>query len=240
MAAATKPRNHYKNQILASLPNSEIGRLAPHLSPVTFKNGMTLVNPGAEIAYAYFMETGMASLVITMADGNTVETGITGKEGLVGLAVLLGANSTPTRTFIQIPGTGFRIKAQRLIDAYERPGILRGRVNRYFQALLGQTAQTAACNRLHDIGARLARWLLMCHDRMESETFTITQESLGNMLGTPRTTLTLAAGQLHKADLIEYSRGKIHIRNRQGLEMAACECYQAMRNEFERLGIFAR
>jgi CRP-like cAMP-binding protein len=233
----TISHNRYKNHLLASLPAAEIAQLAPHLSPVTLDNGMSLLNSGEDIVYAYFLETGLASVVVTMADGETVEAGIIGNEGVVGFSVLLGIKSLPTRTFMQIPGAGFRIKAQRLIEAYERPGTLRKKANRYFQAHLGQTAQTAACNRLHDIGERLARWLLMCHDRMESETFTITQESLGNMLGTPRTTLTLAAGQLHKADLIEYSRGKIHIRDRKGLEKAACECYQAIRNEFERLGI---
>ena len=220
----------YKNRILASLPKAEISQLAPHLSPVTLDIGMGLLYPGEEIVYAYFLETGLASVVITMVNGETVETGITGNEGLVGFSVLLGIKSLPTRTFIQIPGTGFRIKAQRLVDAYGRRGTLRKQANLFAQAHLGQTAQIAACNRLHDIGERLARWLLMCHDRMESETFTITQEALGNMLGTPRTTLTLAAGQLQRSGLIEYSRGKIHIRDRKGLEAAACECYQVMRN----------
>jgi CRP-like cAMP-binding protein len=236
MPAATESRTH-KNRILASLPKVEIGRLAPYLSPLTFEIGKTLVEPGEEITHAYFLESGMASVVVAMADGNTVETGITGNDGVVGIPILLGTKSMPTRTFIQIAGSGYRIAARRLAEAYEKPGMLRKQINRYFQAHLAQTAQTAACNRLHDIEERLARWLLICHDRMESDTFSLTHEFLGHMLGTPRTTVTLAAGQLHKAELVDYSRGKVRIRNRQGLENAACECYRTVRDEFERLGI---
>ena len=237
MAAAVHFRNSYKNRILASLPKAEIARLAPHLSPLPLPAGKTLLNPGEETTYAYFLESGMASVVVAMANGNMVETGITGNEGVVGLPVLLGTKSMPTRTFMQIPGEGYRIKAQRLSEEFERPGKLRKQINIYFQAHLVQTAQTAACNRLHDIAERLARWLLICHDRMESDEFTITHEFLGHMLGTPRSTVTLAAGILHKAKLLDYSRGRIHIRDRQGLEKAACECYRTIRNEFERLGI---
>ena len=234
---ATNSRNPYKNRILASLPKAEIGRLAPYLSPLTLPVSEILVEPGEEITHAYFLESGLASVVISMADGNTVETGIIGNDGVVGISVLLGTKSMPTRTFIQIAGSGYRIAARRLAEAYEKPGMLRKLINRYVHAHLAQTAQTAACNRLHDIAERLARWLLICHDSMESDTFAITHEFLGHMLGTPRTTVTLAAGQLHKAELVDYSRGKVWIRNRRGLENAACECYMTIRDEFERLGI---
>jgi len=237
MAATDHSNNSYKNRILASLPKAEIARLAPHLSKLPLPSGTTLLNPGEEIVYAYFLESGLASVVVAMENGNTVETGITGNEGIVGFPVLLGTKSMPTRTFMQIPGDGYRIKAQHLSDEFERPGKLRKQINTYFQAHLVQTAQTAACNRLHDIAERLARWLLICHDRMESDEFTITHEFLGHMLGTPRSTVTLAAGILQKADLVHYSRGRIHILNRKGLEKAACECYQTTRNEFDRLGI---
>jgi CRP-like cAMP-binding protein len=237
MPAAISSNNKYKNRILASLPKAEIARLAPHLSPLTLEIGTTLLGPDEHITHAYFLESGLASVVVAMADGNTVETGITGNDGVVGIPVLLGTKSMPTRTFIQIAGAGYRIPAQRLFEAYEKPGMLRKQINRYFQAHLAQTAQTAACNRLHDIQERLARWLLICHDRMESDTFHLTHEFLGHMLGTPRTTVTLAAGLLHKAGLVDYSRGKVHIKNRKGLEEAACECYKTIRDEFERLGI---
>lgn len=236
MPAATASGNHYKNRILASLPKAEIGRLAPYLSSLTFEVGHTLLGPGENITHAYFLEAGLASVVIAMGDGTTVEAGIVGNEGVVGIPALLGTKSMPSHTYIQIAGAGYRVPAQRLREEFARPYTLRKQINHFLQAHLVQTAQTAACNRLHDIAPRLARWLLMCHDRMESETFTITQESLGNMLGTPRTTLTLAAGQLQKADLIDYSRGRINIRNRKGLEMASCECYTTIRQEFDRLG----
>ena len=237
MAAVAELRYTYKNWILASLPKAEIARLSPHLSPLPMPAGKTLLGPGEEIAYGYFLETGLASVVVAMADGNTVETGIVGNEGLVGFPVLLGTKSMPTRTFMQIPGSGFKIKAQRLSEEYEKQGVLRKLINRYFQAHLVQTGQTAACNRLHDIAERLARWLLMCHDRMEEDTFTITHEFLGHMLGTPRSTVTLAAGILHKDGLVNYLRGKVRIQDRKGLEKKACECYQTIRNEFDRLGI---
>jgi len=237
MASAAEPRYAYKNKILAALTKAEIARLSAHLSPLPMPAGKTLLAPGEEIAYAYFLEAGLASVVVAMADGNTVETGIIGNEGMIGIPVLLGTRSMPTRTFMQIAGSGFKIKAQRLSDEYEKQGTLRKLVNRYFQAHLVQTGQTAACNRLHDIAERLARWLLMCHDRMEGDIFTITHEFLGHMLGTPRSTVSLAAGILQKDALVNYSRGKVRILDRKGLEKKACECYRTIRNEFDRLGI---
>jgi CRP-like cAMP-binding protein len=212
-------------------------RLAPHLLPLDLPSGKTLLDPGQEITYAYFLETGLASVVVAMANGNMVETGITGNDGVVGFSLLLGTRALPTRTFMQIAGKGFKIKAQHLVDEFEKSGTLHKKINRYVQANLVLTGQTAACNRLHDIAERLARWLLMCHDRMESDTFSITHEFLGHMLGTPRSTVTLAAGILLKAGLIDYSRGKVTIKDRKGLEKMACECYQTIRKEFDRLGI---
>jgi CRP-like cAMP-binding protein len=237
MPAAIESWSMYKNRILASLQRAEITRLAPHLMPLDLPAGKTLLDPGQEITHAYFLETGLASVVVAMSNGTMVETGITGNDGLVGFPVLLGTKTIPTRTFMQIAGKGFNIKAHHLVDEFERSGTLQKRINRYFQANLVLTGQTAACNRLHDIAERLARWLLMCHDRMDSDTFSITHEFLGHMLGTPRSTVTLAAGILHKSGLIEYSRGKVTVRDRKGLEKAACECYQTIRKEFDRLGI---
>lgn len=206
------------------------------MSPVDLPAGKTLLDPGEEITHAYFLETGLASVVVAMADGTMVETGITGNDGLVGFPVLLGTKTMPTRTFMQIPGAGYKIKANHLIEEFERVGTLHKMIQRYFQAHLVLTGQTAACNRLHDIAERLARWLLMCHDRMEADTFAITHEFLGHMLGTPRSTVTLAAGILNKSGLIAYSRGKVFVKDRKGLEEAACECYQTIRKEFDRLG----
>lgn len=194
------------------------------------------MEPGQEITHGYFLETGLASVVVEMANGNMVETGITGNDGLVGFPVLLGTKITPTRTFMQISGKGFKIKVHRLVEEFERAGTLHTKISRYLQAHLVQTAQTAACNRLHDIAERLARWLLMCHDRMEADNFSITHEFLGHMLGTPRSTVTLAAGILQKAGLVDYSRGKIHVRDREGLKKVSCECYSTISKEFDRLG----
>lgn len=235
MSSVIPPRLSYKNGILASLSKAELSRLTPHLVPVELGLGETLQEPNEEITHAYFLESGVASVVAVMANGATVETGTTGKEGIIGFSLLLGSNRMPRRTFMQVPGRGYKIKASRLKEELANPGTLKARVSCYVMAYLQQTGQIAACNRLHDIAERLARWLLMCHDRMESDNFPMTHEFLGEMLGTPRSTVTLAAGILQK-DGLEYSRGKIHIRDRQGLEKAACECYQTIRKEFERLG----
>jgi CRP-like cAMP-binding protein len=236
MSSAVELRSSYKNAILASLPRAEIARLAPHLTPVELAVSVILQEAEQEITHGYFLESGLAAMVVEMANGNTVETAITGREGLVGLPILLGTTSMPSRAFIQIKGAGYKIKARQLREQVENCGTLHNRTHCYIQAHLMQTVQTAACNRLHDIAERLARWLLMCHDRMESDNFSITHEFLGHLLGTPRSTVTLAAGILQKAGLVDYSRGKIHIRDRQGLEEVSCECYSTITKECDRLG----
>jgi CRP-like cAMP-binding protein len=232
--APTKQK--YKNRVLAALPKAEIDRLAPHLSPVTLKLREELLDGKSK--YAYFLEEGLASVVLTLADGMTVEVGVIGIDGVVGLPVLLGAERMPGETFIQVAASGFRIEAQLLKEEFERPGKLRNHIQKYILANLAQSAQNAACNRLHTIGERLARWVLTCHDRVQSDRMPLTHEFLAQMLGAPRTTVTLAAGILHQAGLIDYSRGHVTIKNRSGLEEAACECYGVVRKEFDRLGLF--
>jgi CRP-like cAMP-binding protein len=229
-------RQHYKNRVLASLPKAEIDRLKPHLSPVTLRLRAQLLD-GRAPSYAYFLEEGLASVVLTLADKITVEVGVIGIDGVVGLPVLLGADRIPGETFIQVEASGFRINAKRLKEEFERPGELRRHLHKYVLASLVQSAQNTACNRLHPIGERLAKWLLTCHDRVQSDHMPLTHEFLAQMLGAPRTTVTLAAGMLHKAGLIDYSRGHVTIKNRSGLEEAACECYRVVRKEFERLGL---
>jgi CRP-like cAMP-binding protein len=225
----------YKNRVLAALPKAEISRLAPHLSPVNLKQEQTLLD--GKTKYAYFLEVGIASVVATVADGTTVEIGVIGLDGVVGIPVLLGAGSAPGRTFIQIAGSGFRIESAVLKEEFERPSELRKHLQKYVQAFLVQTSQTAVCNRLHSIEERLSRWLLTCRDRMESDRLHLTHDFLGQMLGAPRTTVTLAAGLLHRAELIDYSRGVVTVRNRKGMEEITCECYHTVRNEFRRLGL---
>lgn len=225
----------YRNRVLASLPKAEINRLKPHLSPITLTQEETLLDGKAD--YAYFLEQGIASVVVTVKEGNTVEVGIIGIDGVVGLPILLGSGPTPGRTFVQIAGSGFRIKADILKAEFERPGELRRHVQRYMLGFMAQSAQTAACNRLHNIEERLARWLLSCRDRVESDELRLTHDFLGQMLGAPRTTVTLAAGLLHRAGLIDYARGTVIIKNRPGLEETACECYRIVRDEFKRLSL---
>ncbi len=225
----------YKNRILAALPKSEIDRLAPHLSPVDLKLRAQLLDGKAD--HAYFLEEGLASVVLTLASGATVEVGVIGIDGVVGLPVLLGAEHMPGETYIQVPASGFRIEAHLLKSEFERNGKLRSHLQKYVLANLIQSAQNAACNRLHTISERLARWILTCHDRVQSDHMPLTHEFLSQMLGAPRTTVTLAAGMLHQAGLIDYSRGDVTIRNRQKLEDATCECYRTVREEFSRLGL---
>ena len=229
------PTVHYKNRILAVLPKAEIDRLRPHLSPVTLKLRTELLDGHSD--HAYFLEAGLASVVLTLADGATVEVGVIGVEGVVGLPILLGADNMPGRTFIQVEGSGFRIDARLLKSEFERDGQLRSHLQKYLLANLVQSAQNAACNRLHPINERLARWILTCHDRVQSDHMPLTHEFLGQMLGAPRTTVTLAAGMLHQAGLIDYSRGHVTIKDRPGLEHVACECYRTVRDEFHRLGL---
>jgi CRP-like cAMP-binding protein len=225
----------YRNRVLAALPKTEISRLRPYLSPIALKQEDTLLDGTAP--YAYFLEDGIASVVVTLKNGNTVEVGIIGIEGVVGVPVLLGSEGAPGRTFIQIAGSGFRIKAGILKQEFERTGELRRHLQRYMQGFMVQAAQTAACNRLHNIEERLARWLLSCRDRLDSDQLRLTQDFLGQMLGAPRTTVTLAAGLLQRAGLIDYSRGVVTITNRVELEAAACECYGTVRREFQRLSL---
>lgn len=229
------PAKVYKNRILAALPKAEIDRLKPHLSPVTLKVRTQLMDGHAD--HAYFLEAGLASVVLTLANGTTVEVGVVGVDGVVGLPVLLGALTMPGETFIQVAGSGYRIDAKLLKDEFERSGQLRGHLQKYLLANLVQSAQYAACNRLHTISERLSRWILTCHDRIQSDRMPLTHEFLGQMLGSPRSTVTLAAGMLHEAGLIDYSRGHVTIKNRPKLEDVTCECYRTVRDEYHRLGL---
>jgi CRP-like cAMP-binding protein len=225
----------YRNRVLAGLPKAEINRLKPHLSPVNLEQDKTLLDGKAP--HAYFLEQGIASVVVSLKNGDTVEVGIIGIDGVVGLPILLGTEGAPGRTFVQIAGSGYRVNADILKEQFERPSQLRRHLQKYMQGFMVQSAQTAACNRLHNIEERLARWLLACRDRTESDQLRLTHDFLGQMLGAPRTTVTLAAGLLHRAGLIDYSRGTVTIRNRAELEQTACECYGIVRNEFQRLSL---
>jgi len=229
--------SEYRNRVLSSLTRAEHARLQPNLQRVLLPQHKDLALPGEKIAYAYFLEDGMASIVVTMLNGISVEVGIVGREGLVGLPVLFGTGQIPTRSFMQISGSGYRIKSQYLKAEFDRPGKLRDTCGRYFQSHLVQVSNTAACNRVHNIEERLARWLLLCQDRTTLSLLPLTHEFLAQMLGTGRATVSLAAEILQRAKVIVYSRGKVEILDRKGLEAAACECYQVIRDEDGRLGV---
>jgi len=235
MTASKNQTSRYKNRILASLPKAEAIRLAKLLEPVTLNQGQSLLDGTA--THAYFLDDGMASVVLGLASGDSIEVGVIGNEGVVGLPILLGTGTIPGRTFMQIAGSGYRIKAECLKEEFERGGELKNFLLKHMHGLMVQSAQTAACNRMHTIEERLARWLLTCHDRVEADQLLLTHDFLSQMLGSPRTTVTLAAGSLQRTNLIGYSRGKVTIRNRAGLEKIACECYRTVRDEFRRLGL---
>jgi CRP-like cAMP-binding protein len=232
---AVKPQ--FSNRILAALPKSDLDRLNGQLKLIQFKQHDSLSQAGEESRFAYFLEDGMASVVSELKGGGTVEVGLVGREGLVNLPGVTGTGSMPFHSFIQIAGQGYRIKTEVVASLFQRSAIFREKVLNLLHAQLVQTAQTAACNRRHEVTERLARWLLSCRDRGDSDDVRLTQEFLGQMLGAPRTTVTLAAMKLQNAELIEYSRGSVRILNQRRLEKAACECYCVIRDEFIRLDV---
>lgn len=224
-----------ENRLLAGLPREDYERLLPDLESVSLGFQEVLYKPDKPIPYVYFPTTGVVSLLTLMEDGLAIEIAAVGREGMIGLPVFLEATSMPGSACTQVPGTAVRIPAERFREAVQRSGSLQRVLHRYTQALLNQIARSAACNRLHPIGERCARWLLMTHDRAGSDQFPLTHEFLAQMLGVRRATVTVAAGMLQQAGLIRYRRGKITIADRLGLETASCECYEVIRKEFDRL-----
>jgi CRP-like cAMP-binding protein len=225
----------FSNRILSSLPPEQLDHFRPHLSAIDLPRHKVLED-GIN-RHVYFLEEGIASVVLTVADGTTVEVGVVGRDGLVGLPLLLDVDSGLGQTFMQIAGSGYRIEASLMRAEFERPGALRERLQKYTHAFMVQTAQTAVCNRLHGIEERLARWLLTCRDRMDTDRLELTHDFVGQMLGAPRSTVSLAAGLLQNEGAIEYSRGVVLIKDRQRLAKAACECYRAVCKEFQRLNL---
>jgi CRP-like cAMP-binding protein len=223
------------NRLLAALDSSDLEKITAHLEIDEYGSGQTLYEPHETGKYVYFPFSCVTSIVNTVAPGSTVEVGTVGNEGLVGLAIFLDGESTPNRTLVQVPGQMGRLRVEEFRKVVDNSPRLRNFLNRYTLAFLAQVSQTAACNRSHNIDERCARWLLMTHDRVFSDTFSLTHEFLAFMLGVRRAGVTVAAGILQKAGLITYKRGKITILNREGLEGASCDCYQVVRQEFDRL-----
>jgi CRP-like cAMP-binding protein len=222
-----------QNRLLDALPQKEYERLAPHLQRVSSEQGQSLYDPNESIEYAYFPLSGVTSMLVTTRAGSSVEIGLVGREGFVGFQPLLGMKSAPYGAVTQIPGFSLKIKSETLKEAFDRGGSLQAILHRHIQAQIVQMAQGAACNRLHEVNERLARWLLMMHDRAESDKLPLTHEFLSQMLGANRATVSLTAGIFQQAGFIRYARGTVTILSREGLEQVACECYSVVKAEFD-------
>ncbi|MEQ8385625.1 MAG: Crp/Fnr family transcriptional regulator [Coleofasciculus sp. A1-SPW-01] len=223
------------NQLLTALADQEYQRLVPHLEEVSVPLGQILYQPGEPILHIYFPNRAMVSLVTLLANGSTTEVGMVGKEGMVGIPVFLGDRMAINQAVVQLEGTAMKMDASILKREFDRGGRLQQLLLFYTQTLLNQVSQTAACNRQHRLEQRLARWLLSAQDSISGSELRLTQEFLGNMLGTRRATVTVAAGKLQEAGAIRHHRGMITILNRELLETIACECYSVVKHECDRL-----
>ncbi len=225
--------NHIHNEILRELPRHEFAAVLPKLELVRLQPRQVLHEAGETLKSAYFCNTGLISILSVMPDGKTVEVGLVGKEGLIGLPLIAGFRTSATRSVVQIEGTALRVDGDAFAVLLRECPRFERKLQQFSQILAIQATQIAACNRLHEVEARLARWLLMSADRVGSASLTLTQEVLGQMLGARRSSVTVAAGILQKAGLISYSRGDVKIVQRAKLERAACECYTLMRRQVE-------
>jgi CRP-like cAMP-binding protein len=225
--------NPVGNKILRNLSSKECSQILPRLEFVRLKLHQVLHEAGETIKSGYFVNSGMMSILAVQPDGKTVEVGLIGREGFAGLPLLVGYTSSPTRVMTQGDGTAYRCDAETLKQFIQQFPELGTRLHRFAYQLAMQSTQIAACNRLHDVVSRLARWILMSQDRILSDTLPLTQEFLGQMLGTRRSSVTVAAGILQKAGLIAYARGSVTILNRRALEEAACDCYGIVRQQLK-------
>jgi CRP-like cAMP-binding protein len=223
------------NRLLAGLPREEYERLLPHLEYVYFALGEVIYESGGQMACIYFPTTSIVSLLYTMENGASAEIGVVGNEGVVGIALFMGGDTAPNRAIVQSAGDALKMKSQVLRDEFIRAGEFQRSLLRYTQALITQISQTAVCNRLHTIEQQLSRWLLLSHDRLQSDVLKMTQELIANMLGVRREGVTYAAGRLQAEGLIKYVRGRITILDRKGLEATVCECYRVVKDEYDRL-----
>src|SRR5512132_77430 len=231
----SSPHSPMQSHLLAALPAAEFDRLASHLELVPMPLGEALYESGGHLRYVYFPTTSIVSLLYVMEDGASAEIAVVGNEGILGISLFMGGETTPSRAVVQSAGYGYRLRAQLLKSEFGRFGAMLHLLLRYTQALITQMAQTAVCNRHHSIDQQLCRWLLVSLDRLSSNELSMTQELIANMLGVRREGVTEAAGKLQDAGLIRYHRGKITVLDRVGLEARTCECYQVVKTEFDRL-----
>lgn len=224
-----------QNHLLAALPAEVRERLFPYLEPMPLPLGKVLYESGDTLHHVYFPTDAIVSLLYVMESGASAEISVVGNEGLIGVAVFMGGESTPSRAIVQSAGHAFRLPGQRLKDEFNRHGEMLLLMLRYTQSLITQMAQTAVCNRHHSIDQQLCRWLLLSLDRLQGNELVMTQELIANMLGVRREGVTEAAGKLQKLGLIEYSRGRITVLDRPGIERLCCECYAVVKKETDRL-----
>jgi len=229
------PHSPTQNHLLAALPEAEFARLAPHLQLVPMLLGDSLYEPGGQLQHVYFPTTAIVSLLYVMESGSSAEIAGVGNEGILGIALFMGGDTTPSSAVVQTAGHGYRLPGHLLKEEFNRGGLMQRLLLRYTQALLTQMCQTAACNRHHSIAQQLCRWLLLTLDRLPSNELIMTQELVASALGVRREGVTEAAGQLQAAGCIRYRRGHIAVLDRAGLEARACECYAVVKKELDRL-----
>jgi CRP-like cAMP-binding protein len=228
-------REPTKNLLLAALPAAELQRWLPHLEPVGLPLGQVLYESGSNLRHVYFPTSAIVSLLYVMENGASAEIAVVGNEGIIGISLFMGGESTPSRAVVQSAGEGFRLKAQLMKDEFNRAGPVMHLLLRYTQALITQMAQTAVCNRHHSLDQQLCRWLLLSIDRLPDLELVMTQELIANMLGVRREGVTEAAHRLMEAGLIRYARGHISVLDRAALEKRVCECYAVVKKEYDRL-----
>jgi CRP-like cAMP-binding protein len=231
----SSPRSERQNHLLAALPAADYARLVPDLHLMPMPLGWAIYESGGPQGYLYFPTDAIVSLLYVLADGDSTELGVVGNDGLVGISLFMGGETTPSRAVVQSAGYGYRLKASVLKAEFEHGGALQLLLLRYTQALITQMAQTAVCNRHHSVDQQLCRWLLLSLDRLPSNELVMTQELIADMLGVRREGVTEAAGRLQAAGLIHYSRGRITVLDRPKLEARVCECYGVVRRETDRL-----
>jgi CRP-like cAMP-binding protein len=230
--ASTHPRH---NHLLAALPKDQWQRWLPHLEHVELQLGQVLYEPGGTLSHVYFPTTAIVSLLYVMQNGESAEIAVVGNEGVVGVSLFMGGDSTPSRAVVQSAGGAFRLAAQLMKEEFYRGGPVLHLLLRYTQALITQMVQTAACNRHHSLDQQLCRWLLLSLDRLQGTEMVMTQQLIANMMGVPLEGATAGALKLHNAGLIDYVIGRIRVLNRQGLEKRTCECYAVVKKEYDRL-----
>ncbi len=229
------PRSPNQNHLLAALPTAEFERIAPHLELVAMPLGEVLYESSGQLQHAYFPATAIVSMHYVMESGASCEIAGVGNEGVLGISLFMGGNTTPSRAIVQTAGYGYRLKTNLLMEEFNRGGVMQHLLLRYTQALITQVSQTAVCNRHHAVEQQLCRWLLLTLDRLPSNELTMTQELIASMLGVRREGITEAAGRLQEAGFIRYRRGHITALDRSGLASLVCECYGVVKKEHDRL-----